>query len=119
MQERITCPFCSATLKCKPEWAGKKTRCPKCQSVFSVPPDPNDDGHSVDATANGGPQWFLIGGAIIISLVFGLAGGVIFGDQFGLAILGPVAPGLKQAGPHNEQVKIGKHGEAISGELRQ
>ncbi|MBY0526081.1 MAG: hypothetical protein K2R98_21985 [Gemmataceae bacterium] len=33
----INCPSCKATLRAPDEWAGKKTRCPKCKSVIDVP----------------------------------------------------------------------------------
>ena len=31
------CPKCGVTLKVKPDLAGKKLRCPKCQEVVAVP----------------------------------------------------------------------------------
>lgn len=34
---RFACPSCGKRLKCTPELAGKKTRCPKCQSPVGVP----------------------------------------------------------------------------------
>ncbi len=35
----ITCPKCQARYRTKPEWAGKKLRCQKCQHILTIPED--------------------------------------------------------------------------------
>jgi uncharacterized protein YbaR (Trm112 family) len=37
MAETVSCPGCKVKLKLKPEYAGKKIKCPKCASVIAVP----------------------------------------------------------------------------------
>ena len=34
---RFRCPPCNVELKAKPEQAGKRVRCPKCETVVTVP----------------------------------------------------------------------------------
>lgn len=43
MPTSITCPGCHSTLQLRPEYAGKKIRCPKCQEVLTVPVDAEED----------------------------------------------------------------------------
>ncbi len=37
MAETVSCPGCQTKLKLKPEYAGKKIKCPKCAQVIVVP----------------------------------------------------------------------------------
>src|SRR5438309_2163854 len=40
MAETIACPGCQTKLKLRPEYAGKKIRCPRCAHLIAVPRNP-------------------------------------------------------------------------------
>jgi len=43
MTHKMTCTGCHATLQLRPEYAGKKIRCPKCQQVLTVPAETEEE----------------------------------------------------------------------------
>jgi hypothetical protein len=49
MTHKMTCPGCQATLQLRPEYAGKKIRCPKCQQVLTVPAEGEEEPVELEA----------------------------------------------------------------------
>jgi hypothetical protein len=50
----FTCPGCKLTGQAKPEWAGRKVKCPRCGEQSRIPghdPDPAPNGTPVEAPA--------------------------------------------------------------------
>lgn len=77
MQTQVTCPGCSVAFKAKPEWAGRRVKCPRCQAAIPIPqavPDEDDDTNS-PAT----PRWLILGAVGLIALAVGVAGGFVIG----------------------------------------
>jgi len=49
MAIRVSCDFCSATIRAEDKHAGKRVRCPKCQGIIAIPAataQSDDDGES-------------------------------------------------------------------------
>ena len=81
MQTQVTCPSCSAALKAKPEWAGRRVKCPRCQAAIPIPRIESDEDE--DASSSATPRWLILGAVGLISLAVGVAGGFVLGHGQG------------------------------------
>lgn len=79
---KASCPACSVAVEVKPEWSGRRVRCPKCKQSFQVPltgAADAEDGFADPPSVN----WLVLASAVVISLAVGGAAGFIVGHRQG------------------------------------
>ncbi len=85
---KASCPSCSVAFEVKPEYSGRRVRCPKCKQPFQVPAareQDDEDGSASSASMN----WLVLGAAVAISLALGGAVGFVFGHRQAMSDDGP------------------------------
>jgi len=81
MQTQVSCPGCSAAFRSKPEWAGRRVKCPKCHVPISIPHAAPDD--EDDTGTSGNSRWLILVAVGLIAVAVGAAGGFVFGHRQG------------------------------------
>jgi hypothetical protein len=67
---KTNCPSCSIAFEVKPEWLGRRVRCPKCKKPVLVP-DPDETGNEDTAVQPTSVSWLVLGSAVVIALAVG------------------------------------------------
>src|SRR6266849_2502077 len=78
-----SCPSCSTGFEVKPEWSGKRVRCPRCNQAFQVPTGEEEGDDKGGSATSRSVNRLMLGATLVIALTVGGAGGCIFGHRQG------------------------------------